>query len=206
MSSGFPWAIAWVPWYHNVLMSGELLSFTQSSIVDLLFEIRRNSLSMLELWVLRLVDKDDSDDINTAQRIALKPEFKWFMSAEFRELRGLGGNEPQIVPVWPEDETEKERIPLSSKDSLLIEKEAAFWDIYDQLEEEQRNGSNHMEIDKTTVSGQELKQRLVSSGRFYTSDAHMMIVEMVSKGELEQVSYDTYARVYNKIEMNEELC
>ena len=94
----------------------------------------------------------------------------------------------------------------TSNDSLLIDKEAAFWDIYDQLEEEQKNGSNHMEIDKTTVSGQELKQRLVSSGRFYTSHAHMMIVEMVGKGELEQVSYDTYARVYNKIEMNEELC
>ena len=28
-----------------------------------------------------------------------------------------------------------------------------------------------MEVDKRTVSGQELKQRLVSSGLFYTSDA-----------------------------------
>ena len=90
---------------------------------------------------------------------------------------------------------------------MVVDKETTFWNIYNRLEEEQKNdGSNQMEVDKHTVSGQELKQRLVSSGRFYTSDAHMMIVEMVSKGKLEQVSYDTYARVYNKIEMNEELC
>lgn len=57
-----------------------------------------------------------------------------------------------------------------------------------------------MEIDKTTVSGEELKQRLVSSGRFYTSDAHMMLVEMVSEGELKEVVYDTHVRVSKKHE------
>jgi hypothetical protein len=51
-----------------------------------------------------------------------------------------------------------------------------------------------MEVDKSTVGGPELKQRLVSSGKFYTSDAQMMIEEMVSKGELKLVSYDTYVR------------
>jgi hypothetical protein len=49
-------------------------------------------------------------------------------------------------------------------------------------------------VDKTTVGGQELKQRLVSCGFFTTSDAQMMIEEMVSKGELKVVSYDTYVR------------
>ena len=50
MSSGFPWAIAWVPWYHNVAESAKLLSFTQSSIVDFPIEIRRNSLANILFW------------------------------------------------------------------------------------------------------------------------------------------------------------
>ena len=48
--------------------------------------------------------------------------------------------------------------------------------------------------------GQELKQRLVSSGLFYTSDAAMMIEEMVSRGKLKMVSYDTYVRGSTKRE------
>ena len=63
-----------------------------------------------------------------------------------------------------------------------------------------------MEVDKNTVSGQELKQRLVSSGIFYTSDAHMMIVDMVSKGELKEVSYDTYVRGSSRNEEDHEQC
>ncbi len=57
-----------------------------------------------------------------------------------------------------------------------------------------------MEVDKSTVGGQELKQRLVSSGLFYTSDAAMIIEEMKSKGELKVVSYDTYVRGSGKKE------
>ena len=68
--------------------------------------------TMLELWVLKLVDKEGSDDSDTTHRITLKPEFKWFTSEEFRELRGLGGNDPQIVPMRLEDEIEKEKTPL----------------------------------------------------------------------------------------------
>ena len=157
--------------------------------------------TMLQLWVLELVDEEGSDDIDTIHRITLKPKFKWFTSREFRELRVLGGNDPQIVPIIQDDEIEKEKNPLSGKDSLHVAREATFWNIYDKLEEEQKGLRKYMEIDKTTVSGQELKQRLVSSGMFYPSDAVLIIAEMVTKGELKEVVYDTYARVNNKTEI-----
>jgi hypothetical protein len=63
-----------------------------------------------------------------------------------------------------------------------------------------------VEIDKNTVSGQELEQRLVSSGLFYTSDAHMMVVDMVSKGELKEVAFDTYVRGSSRNEGDHEQC
>src|SRR6185437_10299167 len=100
--------------------------------------------------------------------------------------------------IIQDDEIEKEKNPLSGKDSLHVAREATFWNIYNKLEEEQKGLRKYMEIDKTTISGQELKQRLVSSGIFYPSDAVLMIAEMVTKGELKEVVYDTYARVNSK--------
>ena len=43
--------------------------------------------TMLELWVLRLVDKDNPDDNSSVKEISLKPEFRWFISEEFARLR-----------------------------------------------------------------------------------------------------------------------
>ena len=75
---------------------------------------------------------------------------------------------------------------------------AEFLKIYDEIADEQKQLTNCMEVDKTTVCGEELKHRLVSSGTFYTSDAQMMIEEMVLRGELKVVSYDTYVRESEK--------
>lgn len=61
------------------------------------------------LYIAKKISESSTDDIDTAQRITLKLEFKWFMSAEFRELRGLDGNEPQVVPITLEDEMKKEK-------------------------------------------------------------------------------------------------
>lgn len=84
------------------------------------------------------------------------------------------------------DEGLKEKISLSSQNFLAsdnpwpsADKVATFMKIYDEVEDEQNKLTNCMEVDKTTVGGQELKQRLVSSGFFTTSDAQMMIEEMV---------------------------
>ena len=154
---------------------------------------------MLELWVLRLVDKDNPDINSSVEQISLGPEFKWFITEEFRRLRN---DVSQKI-----DNDMKEKIPLSNENfivtdspSPLPDKEAAFEKIYGELEDEQKRLSNCMEVDKSTVGGQELKQRLVSSGLFYTSDAAMMIEEMVSRGELKMVSYDTYVRGSTKKE------
>lgn len=76
--------------------------------------------------------------------------------------------------------------------SAVPDKVATFWKIYHELKNEQKKSSNH--IDNDTVSGQELEQRLVSSGLFYASDAHMMILDMISNGELKEVAFDTYVR------------
>ena len=70
--------------------------------------------------------------------------------------------------------------------------------IYNEVEDEKRKLKKCMEVDKTTVGGWELKRRLVSSGKFYPSDATMMLEEMVSKGELKEVSYDTYIQGSDK--------
>ena len=74
---------------------------------------------------------------------------------------------------------------LIPDNSAVPDKVVAFWKIYDGLVNEQKG--SYTKIDKNTVSGQELKQRLVSSGLFYTSDAAMMIEEMVGRGKLRKM-------------------
>lgn len=153
---------------------------------------------MLELWVLRLVDKDRPEDNTSAEQISLRAEFEWFITEDFRRLR----NDHKLSQDNSKTDQElKEKIPLSSEDFLpsdnrwpSADKISEFWKIYDEIADEQRGLRNCMKVDKTTVGGQELKQRLVSSGKFYTSDAQMMIEEMVRRGDLKLVSYDTYIR------------
>jgi len=158
---------------------------------------------MLELWVLKLVDKDNPDDNTSVERISLRPEFEWFITEEFRRLRD--DNKASQGDSSKTDEELKEKLPLSSENFLAsdiswpsADKVAEFWKIYDEIADEQRTLTNCMEVDKSTVGGPELKQRLVSSGKFYTSDAQMIIEEMVSKGKLKEVTYDTYIRASNK--------
>jgi hypothetical protein len=51
-----------------------------------------------------------------------------------------------------------------------------------------------MEIDKITISGQELKNRLISSGKFFAGDAFQILEDMVKNCKLERVAFDTYKR------------
>jgi hypothetical protein len=102
---------------------------------------------MLDLWVLRLVDKDNPDDVSSVQQIS-RPEFRWFITEEFRRLREGGS---QVVSLKT-DEVVKEKILLSSEDFLspdrlaLPDKGVTFWKIYNELENEQNGSSN--QIDK----------------------------------------------------------
>ena len=107
---------------------------------------------MLELWVLRSVDKDNPDINSSVEQISLRPEFKWFITEEFRRLRK---DVSQKI-----DDDMKEKIPLSNENfivtdspSPLPDKEAAFEKIYGELEDEQKRLSNCMEVDKSTVGG-----------------------------------------------------
>ena len=111
-----------------------------------------------ELSVLRLVDKDNVGDVDSVQQISLKSEFAWVMSEDFRRLRESGIKEGCLSTPRLEDDGVKEKLPLSSQefvipdDPAVLDKEAAFWNIYDKLEQEQKNDSNHMQVDKNTVS------------------------------------------------------
>jgi hypothetical protein len=51
-----------------------------------------------------------------------------------------------------------------------------------------------MEVDKATISGQKLQELRVSSGKFFQSDAAMIIEEMSKTEFIEEVSWDTYRR------------
>jgi MoxR-like ATPase len=65
--------------------------------------------------------------------------------------------------------------------------DGVFWRIYDELE------NSSLNRDKT-VSGQELKARLISSNKFFVGDAVLIIERMVRTGKLAGVAFDTYRR------------
>lgn len=73
--------------------------------------------------------------------------------------------------------------------------EEKFWLIYQKLlEKEQSNPSNHMLVDKDTVSKADLISSLYDSGQFSITEANDSIAKVVESGELKEVSYDTYRR------------
>jgi hypothetical protein len=169
--------------------------------------------TMAEFKAIGLVDNIEETIINgnVVLQIILKPEFAWFLSEEFQKLR------EEFVPMDNKSYLKEGNSKSGSEDGGCKEKflpytcniqEEFFWKIYDKLEEEeeeqQQKSSNHdatttttttmMEIDKNTVSGTELKKRLVSSNKFSVADAVLIIEEMVEAGKLEKVSFDTYRR------------
>ena len=80
--------------------------------------------------------------------------------------------------------------PLSPEKS-----EQKFWSIYDcLLRKEQQNPSNHLAIDKDTVSGPELVSYLYESGQFSITEAREFISNAIKSGKLEEVLYDTYRK------------
>jgi hypothetical protein len=180
--------------------------------------------TMAEFKAIGLVDNIEETIINgnVVLQIILKPEFAWFLSEEFQKLREefvpidnksylKEGNSKS----GSEDEGCKEKSPLHTNNILLStlnnnnndedsneeQKQEIFWKIYSDLENEELLKSSNvdnisitMQIDKNTISGTELKKRLVSSNKFFAGDAVSIIEEMVKAGRLEKVSFDTYRR------------
>ena len=67
------------------------------------------------------------------------------------------------------------------------EKEPIFWHVFEELSD---NGIEVVDHDK-------LQQRLISTGKFYASDAFMMIEHMEKSGKIEQTGdYHVYIERY----------
>ena len=60
------------------------------------------------------------------------------------------------------------------------------------LEKEQESLPNV--LDRDTISGESLRQRLIESGRFKQNDAVLIVEGMHKFGNIKKVSYDTYRR------------
>jgi DNA-binding transcriptional regulator GbsR (MarR family) len=169
--------------------------------------------TMAEFKAIGLVDKEHEGGGGNMQ-ISLKDEFNWFLSDEFEKFRESFtpiDNREYINDNKKEIQGCKEKSPLTSTNFSLSSpnndddnnnkgsKEETFWRIYKELEQQQcSNSPLIMEIDKITVSGQELKNRLMSTNKFFTGDAFQIIEDMLKKGKLEKVAFDTYIRKESK--------
>jgi hypothetical protein len=71
-----------------------------------------------------------------------------------------------------------------NNDKLEDIREVIFWQRFNELE----SSGNQ------TVKGEELRGSLVSSGKFYQSDAAMIIEQLVKTGKIEEVSFDTFRK------------
>jgi len=90
---------------HNVKLSASEISMSLNMAPPTARRI------MLELWVLRLVDKDKPEDNTSAEQISLRPEFEWFITEEFRRLRDDHKGSQT-------DEEQKEKSPHISENFL----------------------------------------------------------------------------------------
>jgi hypothetical protein len=163
-----------------------ILNTTQ--ILESLNVARKTALrTMAEFKAIGLVDIEEETKHEGAgrpqKRMVLNPRFDWFLSDELIT---------KIIPHTPINS-----IPGAVSDSELSEESTQkeiFWQVYDELQREEEL-SNYSEIDKVTVSGKKLEERLISTGEFYNGDAARMIREMVRVGRLEEVMLGTYRKI-----------
>jgi hypothetical protein len=78
-----------------------------------------------------------------------------------------------------------------------------FWSTVRILEKEQESLPNV--LDRNTISGEYLRQRLVDTGKFEQNDAKLIIEGMHKFGNIEKVSYDTYRRKKERNQDNNEI-
>lgn len=162
---------------------------TTTQILQSLNVARKTALrTMAELKAIGLVDMEDYHEPgqnNLSKMIMLNPRFNWFLS------------DSMITKIYPHT------IHNFSKDDYEFEggnghgqKEDMLWQTYGPLEEQQeQDPTNHMQTDKNTVGGAQLRERLVSSGHFSDEEPIQIISDMVKVGRLKEVMLDTYRRV-----------
>ena len=73
--------------------------------------------------------------------------------------------------------------------------EELSWPLYEELEKyELKDASNHMQVDKNTVSRRKLHAALMAAGHFSEGQANQIIDEMIKAGKLEEVIIGTLRR------------
>jgi hypothetical protein len=152
--------------------------------------------TMAELKVIGLVEeyeRKEPSDTHSTKHIRLRNEFKWFLSEDFRKLRD------GFVPIGYK-KANKEKIPpytlnennINTNTNPSPDQISTFYSIFYTLEKEQENLPS--EIDRDTVSGEDLRQRLNETGKFQNNEADMIIERMQAWDIIDKVSYDTYGR------------
>jgi hypothetical protein len=155
--------------------------------------------TMAEFKAIGLIDgEEELEGRNYLRCIHLKKQFGMFLSEDFQAL--CEGFEPidnsEFMEEKEEDMTDKEKLPPYTLNFLALEKIDAFQRIFGEIELAAAKDPSILGSDKkTTVDGNKLRERLVSSGKFYQSDAAMLVEEMVKTGHIEQCGFDTYRRI-----------
>jgi predicted transcriptional regulator len=187
--------------------------------------------TMTELKALGLVYMNKIEEKNKrgqeykVKQIVLDEEFNWFLTDEFRKLREgfrptafadtaeekTEGNDNSSSGAHkkPSMEKEDEEKQTSSSSRYNEMREAIFWQVYEELENKQAsdpsNNNTVSEIDKSTVGGTELRNRLMAlkdndDKPFYSAESEVieLLQQMVKTNKLEKVSFDTYRKVEPK--------
>ena len=167
--------------------------------------------NMVELKAIGLVDMYDVlEGKNWVKTIQLKEEFKtWLCSEEFDKLRegfepvdnrafmDMDSKHDYDMEEEEEEGTHKgESTPYTTTEQqniFSLKQSLTFQRIFTELEDLAARSSG-MSMDKTTVSGQQLQEKLVTTDEFTQNDAVIMIDDMVKEGFMDKVSWGTYRR------------
>jgi hypothetical protein len=184
-----------------LLINREKGDVSTDDIMDYLHVARPTALrTMAELKAIGLVEDYEFDDgykTKPVKHIRLRDPFNWFLSEGFKKLhedfvpvdnteflnQGYKQHEKIIKNNYPHTETFV---------NLSDEQIETFLSIFQSMEKEQANLS--IEIDRDTISGEVLRQRLIETGKFQQDAAAMIVEGMCKAGRIEKVSYDTYRR------------
>ena len=134
--------------------------------------------------------------------IKLKPEFSWFLSEEFNQVRE--GFEPADYRKYLKQDNDEDNnnitsemadpeSPTSKPQASAYERMAVFDKIFGRLARESE-ASEKMQDDKGTVGRDELQKMLVATGLFNLAQALTMIDEMLRIKRIKIVMLNTYRR------------
>jgi hypothetical protein len=68
------------------------------------------------------------------------------------------------------------------------DKEPIFWDVFDELSKDDNNSNCGL------VDYENLRSRLISTGKFFAGDAVLMIEHMERTGQIEETGFHLYRR------------